>query len=101
LRRASYSIPSNLAEGTGKLTDLDFRRFVSIAFGRVNELEYFLFLSYSLNYISNDEYVKLDAQSNEVKRMLLGLINRLSKRIVTSVFFISIIFLGSLFLLAE
>lgn len=84
LRRASASIPINLAEGSGKFTNREFRRFVNISFGSSNELEYELLLSYDLHYLTEAEFIKLDAQTKEVKRMLAGLINAISKKIIIS-----------------
>src|SRR6187200_2615370 len=68
LRRATSSVPTNLAEGCGKLTDLDFRRYVSIAFGSSNELEYLLLLSFDLKYVSEEDYFKLDDECKEIKK---------------------------------
>ncbi len=94
LRRSSSSIPTNLAEGAGKLTNLDFRRYVSIAFGSANELEYLLFLAYCLNYLEEETYIKLDSQCKEIKKMLSGLIDKLGKRIIGTFFCISILVCG-------
>ena len=94
LRRASASVPTNLAEGSGKFTDLDFRRYVSIAFGSSNELEYLLLLSYCLKYISEDDYLALDTKCKEIKKMLSGLINKLGKRILATFFCFFIVLLG-------
>ena len=99
LRRSSSSIPTNLAEGSGKLTDRDFRRFVNTSFGSANELEYLLFLSFCLGYLVEAEYLKLDAETKEVKKMLSGLIHTLSKGIKRKFFFICL-FLAGCFLLS-
>jgi four helix bundle protein len=56
LRRCSTSIPSNLAEGCGRGSDADFKRFVQIATGSALELDYQLFLSYELKYIEHKTY---------------------------------------------
>lgn len=76
LRRACYSIPSNIAEGCGKKTQLDLANFLQIALGSANEAEYFLLLSKDLNYINNEAYVVLDKAINEIKAMLIGLISK-------------------------
>jgi four helix bundle protein len=44
IKRASYSIPSNIAEGCGRETDKEFKHFLVIARGSATELEYFLIL---------------------------------------------------------
>ena len=94
LRRAGSSIPTNLAEGCGKLTDLDFRRYVSIAFGSSNELEYPLLLSVDLKYISEEDYTMLDEECREIKKMLSSLIGKLGKRIFTTFLFLTILLIG-------
>lgn len=98
LRRASSSIPTNLAEGSGKFTNREFRRFVNISFGSSNELEYELLLSYDLHYLTEAEFIKLDAQTKEVKRMLAGLINAISKKIIISFLCFLFILIGCFFL---
>jgi len=51
LRRAAVSIPTNIAEGYGRSTDVEIARFMDISLGSVNEVEYLLFLSAELKYI--------------------------------------------------
>jgi four helix bundle protein len=77
MRRAAVSIPSNIAEGCGRNSDRDFSRFLKIAAGSATELEYQLLLAKDLGYISADAQYRLDAQLNEVKRMLNSLIQTL------------------------
>jgi len=74
IRRASYSIPSNIAEGCGKKTQLDLANFLQIALGSANETEYFLLLSKDLNYIEREVHSVLEKDVNEVKAMLIALI---------------------------
>lgn len=52
IRRASSSIPTNIAEGCGRGTDKDFARFIQISMGSASELEYLIWLSIDLKYIS-------------------------------------------------
>ena len=73
LQRASASIGANLAEGCGRETDADFRRFVQMACGSACEVEYHLLLAHDLNLINEDVHETLNARVNEVKRMLVGL----------------------------
>lgn len=97
-RRACSSIPTNLAEGTGKSSDLDFRRYVSIGFGSSNELEYLLYLSFDLDYLSEDDYSRLDTQCKEIKKMLAGLMSKLGKRIFGAFLCIGILIGGACYL---
>ena len=76
LRRASSSIPANIAEGCGKMTNTDFAKYLNIALGSTNESEYFLILSRDLNYLLNEKFEILFMLINEVKGMLISLINK-------------------------
>ncbi len=77
LRRASVSIATNIAEGCGRGSDADFKRFIQIAFGSSSEVEYLIFLSKELGYVNEDEGKLLTAQVTTIKKMLAGLINKL------------------------
>ncbi len=76
LRRAASSVPANIAEGCGKKTKADFANFLNIALGSANETEYFLILSRDLNYINQDNFNTLSKEANDVKAMLINLINK-------------------------
>jgi len=78
IRRAASSIPANIAEGCGRSTDADFRRFLYIAFGSASELEYLLILSKDLAFINNQIYKEQVNTTQQVKKMLSGLIQKLS-----------------------
>ncbi|RYF22591.1 MAG: four helix bundle protein [Flavobacteriales bacterium] len=76
LRRASASIPANIAEGCGKNTQADLANFLNISLGSANETEYFLILSKDLNYLTEEQFTILSNSINEVKAMLISLIGR-------------------------
>lgn len=77
LRRASSSVPTNLAEGRCRPTDRDFGRFVGIALGSAAETDYLLLLARDLGFIPPDRYHTLERDVNEVKKMLSSLYTRL------------------------
>ncbi|MBY0244607.1 MAG: four helix bundle protein [Sphingobacteriaceae bacterium] len=81
LRRACSSVAANIAEGCGKNTQADFARYLNISLGSANETEYFLILSKDLNYLSEDQFVALSNQINEVKAMLINLITKVRNTI--------------------
>jgi len=70
LRKTALSIPSNIAEGCGRQSDRDLGRFLSIAAGSANELDYQLLLARDLGYLSTDNHRILVDQVAEVRRML-------------------------------
>jgi four helix bundle protein len=70
LRRASASVPANLAEGCARGGDVDFARFVNIAAGSASESDYHLLLARDLGYFDDTAYKPLLDQVSEVKRML-------------------------------
>jgi len=74
IRRASMSIPTNIAEGCGRNTDAEFARFLQIAMGSASETEYELILAHDLEFLANEHYEKLQSRVEEVKKMLSSLI---------------------------
>jgi four helix bundle protein len=74
IRRAATSITANLAEGRGRGSDSDFRRFVFIAMGSACEVESHPELAKDLQFLSAGDYRKALDQLIEIKRMLSGLI---------------------------
>jgi four helix bundle protein len=77
IRRASMSIPTNIAEGCGRNTDAEFARFLQIAMGSASETEYQLLLSHDLGFLTKEQYDKLNIDVTEVKRMLASLLKTL------------------------
>ncbi len=77
IKRASYSIPSNIAEGCGRETDKEFKHFLVIARGSATELEYFLILIRDLEYIDNNTYRLLSDKVNKIGKSLTSLINKI------------------------
>lgn len=77
LRRASVSIPSNIAEGQGRLTTGEFKQFLGTARGSVFEVETQIQLASELDYLSAQDTQSLLERTSEVSRMLNGLIRSL------------------------
>jgi len=76
-KRAAYSIPLNIVEGSGRFTEKDFAHFLDQALGSAHELEYCCLLSKDLLYINQELYQNINQSINEVKAMLIGLIKKL------------------------
>jgi four helix bundle protein len=66
MRRASVSIPSNIAEGAARTGSREYAQFLNVARGSLSELETQLFIACDLGYISSDHPV-------------LGMVNRVAK----------------------
>jgi four helix bundle protein len=76
-RRASVSIPTNIAEGFGRNSRKEFLRFLRYAMGSLFEIQTHLRISLELNYISQHQYNCFYNDSREIERMLSALINKL------------------------
>jgi four helix bundle protein len=79
LRRAAVSIGSNIAEGCGRRGNGEFHRFLPIATGSASEVEYQLLVSRDLGFLQTEQYVQLDHDVVEVKKMLAALIRRVEE----------------------
>ncbi|MBI2057398.1 MAG: four helix bundle protein [Candidatus Yanofskybacteria bacterium] len=75
MRRCAVSVPANLVGGYSRKTIKDKLNFFVIARSSLTELEYYLDLSFELNYIKEESYHKLTATRSEVGRLLNGFIN--------------------------
>lgn len=78
LIRAGMSIPTNLVEGTGQRTAREYARFVRIAVNSASELEYHLIVAYEIKAINGKQFESLSADTVQVRRMLYGLLRRLT-----------------------
>lgn len=79
IRRAAYSIPSNIVEGKSRDTDKEFRRFLIIARASVDELSYFLLLAKDLNYIEKEQYEMYLDKCSHVASMLNNIIRKINE----------------------
>tara|TARA_R110002050_G_scaffold288529_1_gene440600 strand:- start:142 stop:492 length:351 start_codon:yes stop_codon:yes gene_type:complete len=77
VRRCSSSVPANIAEGCGRETEKEFKRFLVIANGSATELEYFLILITDLEMADKDSIEKLVEKVDKLKRSLNSLISKL------------------------
>jgi four helix bundle protein len=76
--KAAISIPSNIAEGTGRGSDSDFTRFLWYSLGSCNELEYDLLLARDLTFLPARLHTGLIGQVEDVRRMLTGLVQSIT-----------------------
>jgi four helix bundle protein len=84
MRRAASSVPTNIAEGRGRDGEAELGRFCRIAVGSSSELEYRLILAHDLGLLGTETFRGLDADVNEVKRMLYAFIRSLRRNILSA-----------------
>jgi four helix bundle protein len=80
LRRASASIPANIAEGCGRASQAELAHFMTIAMGSATELAYHLILARDLGYLHAEDYVRLGEAVDQVQRMLRAYITKLRSK---------------------
>ena len=80
IRRSVVSIPSNIAEGYGRKTTLDYMRMLYISYGSVCELETRILLAGDLDLIEKVEMDTIKKDIADVERMLKALIKSLENK---------------------
>jgi len=80
MRRAAYSIPSNIVEGYSRKSKKEYLQFLNIAKGSLEELKYFIILSFDLNYITEQEKNHLENSTEEISRILYKFTKNLSSK---------------------
>ena len=73
IERAVSSIPANIAEGCGRESKADFRRFLTNAVGSSTELENHLLRAHRLGLLSAADTESLVADTIEVRKIIYGL----------------------------
>ena len=81
LNRAAISIPTNIAEGWGRETSKNYLQFLRISRGSVMEVQTLLIISKNLNFISQTEFDSLSTKTEEVGKILQGLIKSIKEKI--------------------
>ena len=71
IRRATVSIPSNIAEGVSRSTDAQIVHFLDISIASSCEVETQLYLSFDLGYISESELNRLSDEISQIRRMTM------------------------------
>jgi four helix bundle protein len=79
VRRASYSVPSNIAEGSARSTQRDYPHFLYIARGSLSETQYFMHPAHRFGYLTDAEHGHLAADAKRVFGCLHGLIQAVEK----------------------
>jgi four helix bundle protein len=78
MRRAAVSVPCNIAEGQGRMSKKEFKQFLAVSRGSVLELETQVQIAADLGYVNVENAKTLFAKTEELLRMLTGLMKSLA-----------------------
>jgi len=78
LRRAAYSVPLNIAEGSAKRGSREYRRYLDTARGSLAEVETMLGMARSLGYLRPADFGRLEALATETSKTLYGLLRKIT-----------------------
>ena len=73
LRRAVISVPSNIAEGSGRTSAKDQAHFFEMAFGSLMEVDCQMDIAQDLGYVSSDKLEEVSKQISQVAALLSGM----------------------------
>ena len=79
MRRAAVSIPSNIVEGCARESQVEYLRFLEIAFGSLGELQYQFGLSRRLGYLKESDISECNPKLIETEKVLAALLRSLRK----------------------
>ena len=77
MRRSSSSIPTNIAEGCGRHSSTELKRFLIIAAGSTSELQYQFILSKDLGYMTETIFKELSDEISQIRKMIFSYCERL------------------------
>ena len=80
IRRAAVSITANIAEGSAKRGNREFRRFLDIAIGSLAEVQVYLLLAKELGYLSRAAWGELEALRDHAEMLTWGLYRSIGAR---------------------
>ncbi|MBI4158024.1 MAG: four helix bundle protein [Candidatus Yanofskybacteria bacterium] len=77
IQRAAISVALNIAEGSDRRSDADFKRFLRIALGSIDEVVTGLYIALDLNFIEKKEFDALYENSHKITSQIRALISKL------------------------
>ena len=82
INRAVVSVSANIAEGWGRESSKNYIQFLRISRGSLMEVETLMLISKNINYISEQDYLEVNKQIDEVGKILQGLIKSIEQKIL-------------------
>lgn len=79
MRRAAISVACNIVEGCARHTEAEYLRFLDMAYGSAQELEYQASLAHRLGYLNDEAFRALDIACVGTSKVLNGLIRALRR----------------------
>ncbi|MBI4744942.1 MAG: four helix bundle protein [Actinobacteria bacterium] len=80
MRRASISVPSNIAEGAARSSSKEFLQFLNIAGGSLSELDTQIEIASNLKYLNNEQRQNFETRLESIAKKLAGLISHIRKK---------------------
>ena len=77
MRHCAVSIPSNIAEGYGRNSTGDYKRFLQIAVGSLYELQTQIEISFQLKYLDENNLNSIISLCTEIDKILYSLIQKI------------------------
>jgi four helix bundle protein len=81
MRRASISVPSNIAEGAARSSLKEFLQFLNIAGGSLSELDTQIEIASNLKYLNNEQRQSFETKLESIAKKLAGLISHTRKKV--------------------
>lgn len=78
MNRSAVSVPSNIAEGSSRSSEKDYRRFLEIALGSIFELETQFIITQKLNLLPTNAFEECNELIQKIQMMLYGLMRKLN-----------------------
>ena len=78
LRRAAISVPSNIAEGFSRASGKEYKQFLYISRGSCSEIITQIIIAQNLNYIEGKKVEFLLKETEEISKMIMGLIKKIN-----------------------